>query len=69
MRFLDEKMYTSEEVAELLNCKPQMVRLRARRGDFPTYKLGSHPRSRSRFLGADLNRWLYQGKPILKNLN
>ena len=35
-----EHLWTVEEVAEYLRVQPEMVRAKARKGEFPAYKVG-----------------------------
>ena len=35
-----ERLWTAEEVAEYLSVQPETVRAKARKGEFPAYKVG-----------------------------
>jgi Helix-turn-helix domain len=57
-----EALLTPEAAADLGGCTPRMLREMARRGEVPSYSLGTGPRARVRFKWSEVEAALRSGK-------
>lgn len=55
---MDKEFFTVEEIATLLQMKPEGIRLAIRRKQLRAYRVSTSPRGPLRVARADLSNWL-----------